>query len=322
MAKYVSPEAREKRKKQRRIRLIAMYTCMAAFVLVLTFGIVKVVEFFSRDDEKPPLLANSGIQQPNTDVDKQQEEWEGYTGPVEQTINLGIVEPDMTMIQVPENGRVDTSYFSDAMFIGDSLADGFNVYSSSLPMGSSGATYITARSIGPRTFLQPNVTINVSNQGAIDPWAKIDEVKPGKIYVTLGTNALVVADSTPESIIADYRQFVDKLREHAPDAIIYITTVTPVAAFTSEERPLLSFDRILTLNKLIAQMCNEKGLALLNLYDVLRSDAGYLREDIAQPDGIHLTPTGYGMWADYLITHTVYSPTSPYVPGSPYYYTT
>lgn len=297
-----------------------MYATMAVFVLVVSFGIVKVIEFFTADKGNDvPLLSGDTIQQPNTDIDKQGDDWDSFTGPVQQTINLGVVEPDITMIQVPENGRVDTSYFADAVFIGDSLADGFRAYSSVLPIGNSGATYLTAKSITPRTFLQPGVMINVEGTGPVDPWVCIDQIKPGKIYVTLGTNALNVASSTPEDIIESYYQFVDKLREYAPDAIIYITTVTPTTAETSRARPLLGFDRIYRINQLIAKMCNEKGLALINLYDVLKSDSGYLIEEIAQADGIHIKPSGYDIWTEYLITHTVYSPTSPYIPGSPYY---
>ena len=320
MARYISPEARAKRRKQQRARRMAMYATMAIFVLVVSFGIVKVIEFFTADKStNPPLLRGDGIQQPNTDIEKQGDDWDTFTGPVQQTINLGVVEPDLTMIQVPENGRVDASYFSDAVFMGDSLADGFRVYSGSLPMGSGGATYITAKSISPRTFLQPNVQINVEGSGPIDPWAAIDQIQPGKIYVTLGTNALNAVGNEPEGIIEDYYRLVDKLREYVPDATIYITTVTPVAAFAEKDHPGLVFARIYRMNQLIAKMCNEKGLGLINLYDVLKSDSGYLKEDIAYSDGIHLTPTGYQMWADYLVTHTIYNTNSPYIPGSPFY---
>ena len=60
-------------------------------------------------------------------------------------------------------------------------------------------------------------------------------------------------------------------------------------------------------------MCVEENLALINLYDVLKSSSGYLREDIAASDGIHLSPSGYREWLDYLITHTVYNPNNKYV---------
>jgi len=57
----------------------------------------------------------------------------------------------------------------------------------------------------------------------------------------------------------------------------------------------------------------------MNENEVFKNSEGYLREEIARPDGYHLTPTGYKQWLEYLITHTVYDPASPYIPGSPYY---
>ena len=237
----------------------------------------------------------------------------GYT----EQEKLSIARSYLIRRQVAENGRVDISYFNDAIFMGDSLADGFRVYSGSgsLDLRNTAATYITRQSLTPRSFTQPGAMIDVGD-GPIDPWATVEQKNPGKVYVTLGTNALMSMD--PQEFIDSYYVFIDMLKEKAPNAVIYVTTITPTTGWKAREEPRLSFDRIYQANQLIAKMCNEKGLALINLYDVLKSDSGYLREEIARSDGYHLTPTGYQEWLDYLITHTVYNPSSPYIPGSPY----
>lgn len=316
MAKYVAPDVRAKRKRQKKARRMAMYACMAIFVLTVSFGIVKIIEHFTVDDKGPGLLENSGLQQPNTDIDKQGDDWNTFTGPVEQTINLGVVSPDITMIQVAENGRVDMSYFNDAVFMGDSLADGFRVYSESTGLSNTTALCLTQKSVTPRTFLQPGVTIDAGG-GPIDPWAALEQRNPKKVYVTLGTNALMSME--PEEFIESYYKFIRLLKEKAPNALIYVTTITPTTASTARSKPQLSFERIYRANQLIAKMCNEEGLALINLYDVFKAEGTvYMREEIAASDGYHLTPTGYREWLEYLISHTVYSPDSPYIPGSPY----
>ncbi|MBQ2412161.1 MAG: hypothetical protein II313_01920, partial [Anaerotignum sp.] len=227
-----------------------------------------------------------------------------------QTINTEEALPELSMVQVMENGRVDISYFDDALFLGDSLADGFKVYNSSLELKDSRARYLTQKSTTPRTFLQPGVHVD-AGAGPVDVWAVIEQVQPGKMYLTLGTNALM--SMSPEAFIVTYYQLVDKIRRTSPNTQIYVTTVTPVTAWKSQKEARLSFDRIYRSNQLIAKMCHEKGLALINLYDVLKSSSGYLREDIAASDGYHLTPSGYREWLDYLITHTVYNPNNKYV---------
>lgn len=310
MAKYRTPEEKLKYRKQQKRKKILMYSCMAAFVLVCSFIIVQVVEFMAGGITKVVASGNQNIQQPNTSVTKQAESWYGFEGEVAKTINTEEALPELSMVQVMENGRVDISYFDDVLFLGDSLADGFKVYNSSLELKDSKAGYLTQRSMSPRSFLQPGVHVDAGG-GPVDVWAVIEQVQPGKMYLTLGTNALM--SMSPEDFIVTYYQLVDKIRRTSPNTQIYVTTITPVAAWKSRKESRLSFDRIYQANQLIAKMCVEENLALINLYDVLKSSSGYLREDIAASDGIHLSPSGYREWLDYLITHTVYNPNNKYV---------
>ncbi len=312
MAKYRTPEEKIKYRKQQKRRKIAMYSCMALFVLVCSFSIIKAVEFFAGKVVKASD-SDGPVQQANTDVVKQAESWSDYTGEVAATINTQLdIVPEMSMVQVMETDPVDISYFDDAMFLGDSLADGFKVYTrtGNLALKDSGACYLTQKSTTPRTFLQPGVHVD-AGRGPVDVWATIQQLQPKKMYITLGTNALMSMDAA--TFIDGYYQLIDKIRETSPDTMIYVTTVTPVAAWKSQQEPRMSFDKILSFNQRITKMCVEKDLALINLYDVLKSSSGYLREDIAAGDGYHLTPTGYQQWLDYLITHTVYNPSNQYI---------
>lgn len=313
MAKYRAPKEKVKFRKQQRRRKLAMYSCMAAFVLVLSFIIVQVVEMLAgAAGAVKPAVSSANLQQPNTDITKQAESWSSYTGEVAQTINLDSPSAELSMVQVMENGKVDISYFDDALFMGDSLADGFKVYTrtGSLSLKDSTAVYLTQKSTTPRTFLQPGVMVD-AGAGPVDVWAVIRQRQPKKMYITLGTNALMSMDT--ETFIDSYYQLIDKIRQTSPETIIYVTTVTPVTAWKGQEEPRMSFDRIYSYNQRIAKMCIEKDLALINLYDVLKSSSGYLREEIAAADGYHLTPTGYQQWLDYLISHTVYNPSNVYI---------
>ena len=310
MAKYRTPEEKLRYRKQQKRRKMLMYTCMAAFVLVVAFIIVQVVEGMAGGVAKIVTAGDQQLQTANTNITKQAKSWYDFDGEITDTVNTELPLPELSMIQVMENGRVDISYFDDALFLGDSLADGFKVYNSSLALKDSKAGYLTQKSTSPRTFLQPGVKVD-AGAGPVDVWAVIQQRQPGKMYLTMGTNALM--GMTPEEFVDSYRQLIDKIRRTSPDTQIYVTTVTPVTAWKSQSEPRLSFERIYRSNQLIAQMCHEKGLALINLYDVLKSSSGYLREDIAAGDGYHLTPSGYREWLDYLITHTVYHPANKYV---------
>lgn len=305
MAKFTTSDNKIKRVKKKRKVKPAAYLAAGIFVLALAFAIVKIAEHFMNNGQY-----RGTIQTANINVDSQGEKYRDFNGTVNRTINLEGANPEITMIQLPENGRVDISYFKDAIFMGDSLADGFRVYAGPLGLSDTGAIYLTAKSLSPRSFTQPGAMIDFGG-GPVDPWAVLRQVDPKKVYVTLGTNALVSMD--PEEFIEGYKSMVDMIKEKAPHAIIYITTITPTAATIQRQRPNLSIQRIYRANQLIAAMCSEKGLYLVNLYDVFKSRSGYLREDIAYSDGIHLTPEGYGQWLEYLISHTAYNPANPYI---------
>ena len=313
MAKYKAPaDARSRRRKQQKARYMAMYATIALFILVVSFAIVKVIEFFTHEEENIPLLDNSGMQT-ETVVTPQN----NYVfGPFATDLDGAVISPDIDVLRVTENGRVDISYFDDAVFMGDSLADGFKFYNQSLSLKNSSTVYLTQQGTTPRTFLAPGAMVD-AGEGPVDVWATIEQRQPGKMYITLGTNALMAMD--PQAFVESYAQLIDKIRSYSPDTLIYVTTITPTTAKKATSEPRLSFERIYTSNLLLATMCNEKDCAMINLYDVFKNSEGYLREEIARSDGYHLTPTGYKQWLEYLITHTVYDPASPYIPGSPYY---
>ena len=316
MAKYVDQQARNRarKRKQKKARRMAMYSCIVLFVLVVSFVITQVIQFFTREEDHQPLLDNPGNTQ--TELTDTPSPVDYAVGPHISDLSLPLVQPDISHTQATANGRVDVGYFDNAIFMGDSLADGFKDYAAWMSLKGRGTLYLTQRSMTPRSFMQPGAMVDAGDAGVVDVWATIADRQPGKMYITLGTNALMAMD--PAEFIESYYQLVAKIRQTSPDTTIYITTIPPTSSAYAAKEERLSKERIQQANDLIAKMCREENLALINLYDVVMGADGYLNEEI-NSDGIHMTPEGYKMWLNYLIEHTVYSPDSPYIPGSPYH---
>ena len=315
MAKYVDQQARNRarRRKQQKARRMAMYSTIVLFILVVSFVITQVIQLFTRQEEKQPILnipdnsQTENVQTPSAD----------YTvGPTAADLALPLVQPGIATAQATANGRVDVTYFDDTIFMGDSLADGFKDYAAWMSLKDTNTLYLTQRSMTPRSFLQPGAMVDAGKAGVVDVWATIADRQPGEMYITLGTNALMAME--PEEFIQSYYQLVAKIRTTSPATTIYITTIPPTSSGYAAKEARLSKERIQQANELIAKMCREENLTLINLYDVLMGPDGYLNEEI-NSDGIHMTPEGYKMWLNYLIEHTVYSADSPYIPGSPYH---
>lgn len=316
MAKYVDQQARNRarKRKQKKARRMAMYSCIVLFVLVVSFVITQVIQFFTREEDHQPLLDYPGNTQ--TELTDTPSPVDYAVGPHISDLSLPLVQPDISHTQATANGRVDVGYFDDAIFMGDSLADGFKDYAAWMSLKGRGTLYLTQRSMTPRSFMQPGAMVDAGDAGVVDVWATIADRQPGKMYITLGTNALMAMD--PAEFIESYYQLVAKIRQTSPNTTIYITTIPPTSSAYAAKEERLSKERIQQANDLIAKMCREENLALINLYDVVMGADGYLNEEI-NSDGIHMTPEGYKMWLNYLIEHTVYSPDSPYIPGSPYH---
>ena len=115
-------------------------------------------------------------------------------------------------------------------------------------------------------------------------------------------------------------RMLDDLRAALPNTTFYVQSILCATQETVEDdAPGLSPDHIGPINQQIKALCEERGLYYLDLNAEFSDENGYLLTDYAQPDGIHLTVSGYNKWVSYLCTHTPYSKNNPYQAGSTYY---
>ena len=144
------------------------------------------------------------------------------------------------------------------------------------------------------------------------------QMNPKSIYLMFGANALAARDdeAVEDSFIAYYGQMIDLLREAAPEADIYVQTMTPVAADYSSTG--IYKERIQRVNQKLANMALEKGVYFVDVYSALADENGDLVAEYSS-DGLHMVAAGYKAWADCLAGHVAYSADNPYVMGSEYY---
>ena len=221
--------------------------------------------------------------------------------PVERTLDADVTASDARLLAVPENGRVSDDYFRDALFIGDSLSQGFALYAPTRDV----ATVCAYKSTSPNQVLQ-NFVGQRPDGSRIEMWDDIKVQSPSNIYVLYGTNALI--SQSDEAFLKYYSDLLDKLRERFAGVPIYVQRITPTAAEQGVKQPPLENGHIRLINNAIAKLAVSKGLYYLDAQEALADADGNLRGDyVGTYDGIHMNPTGYAAWADYILTHTVYS---------------
>lgn len=306
-APQLTPRQKRYREKQRQRRQQMRFFALSFVVILLLAGVITL--FIERPWHLEATDPESGLPQ-DTQGEPTEAPSAGGFGPlVSQT--LSYTAPTPAMLAQPENGRVDMAYFDDALFIGDSLTQGFQLYSS----GIANAHYAAYIGAGPRQMMEgTNVNINGETVSAIN---EILAAAPKKVYVLLGTNSL--ANLKDDALLKYYEDFIAFLTPQLPaDTVYYLQAIPPVTAEKSAEEAYAN-TRITALNEQLAQLAYKYDWHYLDLYGALADEAGALRADCtAGTDGIHLNDNGYNVWREFLVTHTVYSPGSPYIAGSPY----
>ena len=221
-------------------------------------------------------------------------------GPARQTDGAYTIKAyDASVIRQPTCGQVDLSYFSDAAFLGDSLTQGMQIYSSGLPE----ASFCAYRGANPSVVVN-GTTCKRSDGGTEVPMEVLTARQPPVLYILLGTNVLN-RDGDYSSFLTYYRLMLDMISQALPNTQIYVQSITPVRPEVRNSHPGLYKERLCEINNELAAIALEKNCAFLNLWEALADDNGDLKAEYAQPDGIHIKPEGYPAWVEYLATHTV-----------------
>jgi lysophospholipase L1-like esterase len=199
--------------------------------------------------------------------------------------------------EIPEAEAVESDYFSDTCFIGDSRTEGFKLYS-----GLETADILAARSIS---------CANIYNTQAVkigDHFVTILEAlaekEYGKIYIMLGINEIGMKTA---SYYDAFDTLIDRIKNVQPNAQIYIEAIIPVADTAAETHGAhFNNERIREHNEALRQIAVEKNVFYMDTYSVFADENGALL-DGASNDGIHLNPKYCKVWLTYLLTHTIQS---------------
>lgn len=234
--------------------------------------------------------------------------------PVEQTIDFEYRNTDFRMAALPQLGRVTTSHFDTAVLLGDSITEGMAIYATGLP----NAQVRGYRSSGPQIIVN-NATVHDYARNVDE--AALDAVvaaQPDFLYVLFGTNALVT-QGNEDSFIAYYDKMIEILQQNLPGVAIYIQAIPGVQEDVVQTRPGLDNARIQTVNNMLANIALTRGCYFVNIQEALAYPSGDQIDEYEAADGIHFNPEGYGVWADYLKTHTAWDRRNDYEGTSPYY---
>lgn len=196
---------------------------------------------------------------------------------------------------VPKSDMVDSSYFDDAVFIGDSRTEGLILYT-----GLSNAVSYTNKGLMVDTvFTKAVINKNGKKLSVMDALKQTDF---SKVYIMLGINEAGWPHSSV--FIEKYGKIIDEIKTLNPKAVIYVQEILPVNDKVSQTHSYLKNGKINEYNALIRQMAEGKQVYYIDIGKAFAGVNGSLPEDAAS-DGIHLKKPYCEKWLEYLKTHTV-----------------
>ena len=211
-----------------------------------------------------------------------------------------------------EYTQVDDSYFNDAVFIGDSISYGFELYVTE--KRANGETVLgEAKFLTSGSLSYGNSLWDVSDESVHPTYNgvkmkledAIAQIKPGKIYILLGTND--VALYGVEQTIANADTEISRMLEASPGAEIFIMSTTPkYSPAESDVDGALNNADIDALNVAMWQFAVEKGYNFMNIAPLFKDETGGLAADYCSDKegmGIHFTSAAYDIWLNFLYSY-------------------
>lgn len=258
-----------------------------------------------RNEPVQPAMSEQPVQmQPEDDLQEPQPEQTLPEESAEEPVGEPVpeVKPELPAYDfsqpAPERDAVDTTYFEDAAFVGDSRTDGFMIYS-----GIGRGKNLTSN--GLSIFqLEEKKALKIGGE-KYTLLEALEMAEYGKVYLCLGVNELGVYDD--EGFYQSYLAAIDAIRAIQPRAIIYIQGLIPLneeEIAASGGRDYLKNDHLRVYNDLMRKAAEERKVVFLDLYTEFADENGALPAG-ASRDGVHLKKEYCQRWLEYLKTHTV-----------------
>ena len=190
--------------------------------------------------------------------------------------------------------KLSETYYKDAVFIGNSLADGISLYG-----------------ILPECSIYAKVGLSIkdvySTAANNDTIAIIDQLKSkkyAKVFLAFGESELMSGDVS--DFIADYEKLIDTVKSSQSSARIYVMAIPPISQSASTQYGI-TLNRLKGFNSAIKELASSLSVYYCDCYTALANEGGYLDDNVSS-DGINLNKSTYLEMLDYITNHS-------YIPG-------
>ena len=186
-------------------------------------------------------------------------------------------------------------YFSDSVFIGDSVMYGFQLYCMRQPAGYlGGPDFLVAESFSARWAMLPvtNKSVHPKYQGVKRSiWESIGLIKPKRVFFFFGLNDL---GSGVDIAYNNYMKVINKMKADYPDIEINFVSTTPM--YKGSEKRGLNNKNINALNARLMEYCEKNNTYFFDVASYLKDGDGCLAKQFCSDRYVHQTGAAYKVW--------------------------
>ncbi len=204
---------------------------------------------------------------------------------------------------IPGSSPVDSSWFKDAAFVGDSITVGLQLYNSGV---LDDATFLCTTSLsapgalGKVTSQSRHPTYNGVKLRVEDAVAACGA---RNVYILLGINNMY---SPVEASTGALVELIGLIQEKSPEANIILQSVTPLTATSTILSDTMNNPKIDRYNQIMREHCAENGWYYLDVASAVKDKDGNFDRSCCGDNkgmGIHFSADGVRVWENYLLTH-------------------
>ncbi len=313
----------KRKNKKRLVHRLIVVAAGAAIIAAAAAGFLVLKPFARQPDSTPTETKPTELTDPAGETDAPETE---PSDPTEESLGTApeSTEPETASPTQAEffstggdytvSDEEDSDYFDDAVFIGDSVSYGFELYVTS--QRSSGneclgkAQFLTSSSLS-----YANLLWDVSDDSVHPTYngkkMKLEDslklIAPKKIYILLGLNDIAVYGV--DSSIEHAQTMLGNIHNACPDAAIIVLAATPELKSAEKRSSSLKNADIDAFNNKMKEKCPEWGYIWLDFASQFKLEDGSLNPDYCgDPDdmGIHFLGSAYKIWVNFFEEHKIY----------------
>lgn len=186
-------------------------------------------------------------------------------------------------------GAVDSEWFSDVLFIGDSRVVGLRDYAR-----SGSAEYFC--SVGMTVFSVTKTNCADKNFSSQKLETLLASKTYGKIYIAFGINE---AGYPTNSVASKYQELISMVRRYQPDATIILQSIMPVTDKYASGKSYFLPSHLSEINEKIKACADGEDILYADVTPYFSNSKGYLYNNITG-DGCHPTAKYYRVWANWI----------------------